>query len=82
MSSGQKPGQATDSIGVRPGSSLDTRRDLGYGRDSAKFHNPRITGSTFPYTPAEEDLDDVDLNLEIDVIQQILNKVATPIQKR
>ena len=78
MSSGQKPGQATDSIGIRPGSSLDTRRDLGYGRDSAKFHDTRTTGSTFPYTAPVEDLDGVDLDLEIDVIQQILNRVATP----
>ncbi len=78
MPSGQKPGQATDSIGQRPGSSLDTRRDLGYGRATTKFHGARTKGAVYPYSEPAENLDDVDLDLEIDVLNKILNKVQTP----
>ena len=80
MPSGQKPGQATDSIGLRPGSSLDTRQDLGYGRTTKKFHGARTKGAVYPYSEPAEDLEGVDLDLEIDVLQKILNKVKTPYQ--
>ena len=80
MPSGQKPGQATDSIGLRPGSSLDTRQDLGYGRATKKFHGARTKGAVYPYSEPAEDLEGVDLDLEIDVLQKILNKVQTPYQ--
>ena len=78
MPSGQKPGQATDTIGLRPGSSLDGRDDLGYGRTTSKFHNPRKKGTVYPYTEPVEDLDSVDLGLEIDILQRIINKADTP----
>lgn len=65
------------SIGRRSGRNLDHRDDLGYGRSSAKFHNPRIKTGTYPYTE-EDDWSDVDLDLEIGVLDRIINKFSTP----
>ena len=65
------------SLGRRSGMSLDYRDDLGYGRTSAKYHEPRTKASSYPYIE-EDPYDDVDLGLEIDVIQQIINKLSTP----
>lgn len=66
------------SIGQRAGRNLDQRDDLGYGRNSAKFHKPRTKGSSYPYTEPDEFEDDIDLGLEIDVIDRIVNKFSTP----
>jgi len=65
------------SLGRRSGMNLDYRDDLGYGRSSAKYHEPRVKASSYPYTE-EDPYDDVDLGLEIDVLQHIINKIATP----
>jgi hypothetical protein len=57
---------------------LDYRDDLGYGRTSAKYHEPRVKASSYPYIEYDEYDDIDDLGLEIDVLQRIINKVSTP----
>ena len=68
------------SIGRRSGTSLDTRSDLGYGRSSNGFHEPRIKTGAFPYVEKDDYAADadVDVDLEIDVLKRILNKFTTP----
>ena len=66
------------SIGRRRGSNLDHRDDLGYGRVSSKFHEPRVKGSVYPYIDEDEYDEEIDLGLEIDILDKIINKFATP----
>jgi hypothetical protein len=66
------------SIGHSQGSNLDSRDDLGYGRVSAKFHKHRTKGSVYPYTEEDEYDEEIDLGFEIDVLDKIINKFATP----
>ena len=68
------------SLGQRKGRNLDHRDDLGYGRNSAKFHKARTKGQSYPYTEPDEFKDDqeIDIGLEIDVLDRIINKFSTP----
>ena len=77
MSVGPTDPNSPISLGRRSGMNLDYRDDLGYGRTSAKYHEPRTKANSYPYVE-EDSYDDVDLGLEIDVIQQIINKLSTP----
>ncbi len=66
------------SIGRRSGLSFDTRTDLGYGRTSNNFQQPRAKASSYPYIEEDEYADDVDLDLEISVLQRLVNKTSSP----
>ena len=77
MSTGQSDPSNPLSLGLRPGLSHDSRKDLGYGLSKEKFHKSRKKASTFPYVENEK-LEDVELDISVDQLNKIKNKIATP----
>jgi|TARA_R110001599_G_scaffold59090_5_gene164083 hypothetical protein len=65
--------------GRKLGLSHDARQGLGYGLTRSNFHNQRQKDQLFPYVTDSVDLDNLqDLDLDINVLQQIQNKIDTP----
>ena len=67
------------SLGSSPGRSYDSRTGLGYGLTKNTYHNARQQNQAFPYIEDDSVTDDLeDLDLQINVLQQIKNKIDTP----
>jgi len=64
------------SLGQRPGLSYDSRDGLGYGLSKDTLHKQRAKQNSFPYVEKPEDLENIDM--EIDILQKIYNKISTP----
>jgi hypothetical protein len=79
MSSGHSNPDLPLSLGSRPGRSYDSRTGLGYGLTKSTYHNARQQNQVFPYIEDDNVTDDLeDLDLQINVLQRIKNKIDTP----
>ena len=67
------------SLGHRPGLSFDMKADLGYGIGKSKFHEPRSSGSEFPYILDDEE-SQIDLSDEYseEFLKKLSNKQSQP----
>jgi len=65
------------SLGQRPGLSHDSKTGLGYGLSKDSFHAPRSKGGSFPYVEPDNE-EEVDLEISLDDLEKIVNKIATP----
>ena len=79
MSQGPSEPSLPLSLGQRPGLSYDSRTGLGYGLAKDSFHKQRPEAGSFPYKEGSKDLEDLEkLDMDIDILQKIYNKVSTP----
>ena len=64
-----------------PNSHLDSRNDLGYGRSSLRFSEPRTSGDGFPYTKvttSDADIEEEDIEMVSDKMRQPRDYDAIP----